>query len=230
MDETRDGAPEGARRATAAEAERLVVATITAHAESLLGTARRHSLCADDAQDAYQRGLEIFLRRAPRLDPERASRWLHTVVKHEAMAVRRLRQHVVASEELDLDAHEARHVPTPEEQALAFDDVARSAEALRQLKPQEVRALWLQMQGLSYREIERTTGWTYTKVSCQIGLRPGRAAVMLLANPLVRLHAASCVTQSPCKGGRSLRLPSSFPAAPYLRRGEVGCAPELAPK
>ncbi len=119
------------------------------------------------------------MRHAPRLDPERASRWLHTVVKHEAMAVRRARQQLVASEEVDLDAHEARHVPTPEEQGLAFDDVARSAEALRGLKPQEVRALWLQMQGLSYREIERSTGWTYTKVSCQIGLlrrllRPAR--------------------------------------------------------
>ncbi len=129
----------------------------------------------DDAQDAYQRGLEIFLRHAARLDPERASRWLHTVVEHEAMAVRRLRQQLVASEEIELDGHEARHVPTPEEQVLAFDDVARYAEALGQLKPQEVRALWLQMQGLSYREIERSTGWTYTKVSCQVGLREAPA-------------------------------------------------------
>ncbi len=44
MDDTEHGAPEGDRRARAAEAERLVVATITAHAESLLRTARRHSL------------------------------------------------------------------------------------------------------------------------------------------------------------------------------------------
>ncbi|MDP9435723.1 MAG: hypothetical protein M3P93_11240, partial [Actinomycetota bacterium] len=84
MDDTQHDAPQRARRGTAEEAERLVVATITAHAESLLRTARRHSLCADDAQDAYQRGLEIFLRHAARLDPERASRWLHTVVEHEA--------------------------------------------------------------------------------------------------------------------------------------------------
>src|SRR6266516_879161 len=37
----------------------LVLATIASHAASLLGTARRYSLCADDAQDAYQRALEI---------------------------------------------------------------------------------------------------------------------------------------------------------------------------
>jgi RNA polymerase sigma factor (sigma-70 family) len=165
MDDTTLGGPEGTRQVMAPEAERLVIATIAAHANSLLRTARRHSLCVDDAHDAYQRGLEIFLRHAARLDPERASRWLHTVVKHEAMAVRRTRQQLVAADEVDLDAHEARHVATPEEQVLEGDEVARSAEALQRLKPQEVRALWLQMQGLSYREIERETGWSYTKVN-----------------------------------------------------------------
>jgi hypothetical protein len=40
------------------------------------------SSCADDAQDAYQRGLEILLRHADRLDSERAAGWLHTVVNH----------------------------------------------------------------------------------------------------------------------------------------------------
>ncbi len=110
MDDTQHDAPQRARRGTAEEAERLVVATITAHAESLLRTARRHSLCADDA---YQRGLEIFLRHAARLDPERASRWLHTVVEHEAMAVRRLRQQLVASEEIDFDGHEPATSPPP---------------------------------------------------------------------------------------------------------------------
>ena len=37
-------------------------------------------MCADDAHDAYQRGLEILMRHAARLDPERAAGWLHTVV------------------------------------------------------------------------------------------------------------------------------------------------------
>ncbi len=44
MDDTEHGALQRARRATAEEAERLVVATIAAHAEALLRTARRHSL------------------------------------------------------------------------------------------------------------------------------------------------------------------------------------------
>jgi DNA-directed RNA polymerase specialized sigma24 family protein len=64
------------------QAERLVLDLIAAHADSLLRTARRYSLCADDAQDAYQRGLEILLRHAARLDSDRAGGWLHTVVNH----------------------------------------------------------------------------------------------------------------------------------------------------
>jgi hypothetical protein len=81
----------------------LVVRTVREHAPSLLRTARRHSLCADDAHDAYQRGLEIFLRRAETLEPEAVAGWLHQVVKHEAMAVRRQRQRLLAVDVADLD-------------------------------------------------------------------------------------------------------------------------------
>ena len=88
MQEMIDGAPAAARLRSADQAHALVVSLVSAHADSLLRVARRHSLCADDAQDAYQRGLEILLRHGDRLDPERAAGWLHTVVKHEAMAVR----------------------------------------------------------------------------------------------------------------------------------------------
>src|SRR4051812_21178215 len=43
------------------EADRLVLEIVGRHAESLLAVARRHSLCPDDAQDAYQRAMEILL-------------------------------------------------------------------------------------------------------------------------------------------------------------------------
>ena len=43
--------------------------------------------------------------------------------------------------------------------------MARSAEALHGLKPQEVRALWLKALGHSYEQICEVTGWTYTKVN-----------------------------------------------------------------
>jgi RNA polymerase sigma factor (sigma-70 family) len=152
------------RRSPEAAAE-LVVQTIQAHADSLLRLARKHSLCADDAQDAYQRAMEIFMRRAATLEPQTVAGWVHTVVKHEAMAVRASRLQIVSAHDVDLDAREAGHLPSPEERMLSFDMVTRSAEALQRLKPQEVRALWLKAAGHSYAQIAESTGWTYTKVN-----------------------------------------------------------------
>src|SRR3954467_301713 len=162
-----DEAPSGALRVQRSpeQAEQLILDLIAAHADSLLRTARRYSLCADDAQDAYQRALEILMRHAARLDADRAGGWLHTVVKHEALAINKSRSRIVGGEEVDLDAIETRTSPSPEDRVLAFEQVARSAEALQRLKPQEVRALWLKAMGNSYQEICDATGWSYTKVN-----------------------------------------------------------------
>ena len=145
-------------------AEELILRTIAAHADSLLRTARRHSLCADDAHDAYQRAIEIFMARAHRLDAARAPGWLHVVVKREAQAIRSDRRRILLGSDVDLDVHEST-IATPEEQLLSFDMVNRSAEALKRLRPNELRALWLRAQGHSYSEIQAMTGWTYSKVN-----------------------------------------------------------------
>jgi RNA polymerase sigma factor (sigma-70 family) len=142
----------------------LVVQTIAEHATSLLGTARRYSLCADDAQDAYQRALEIFLRHADGLDPAGAAPWLRTVIKHEALAVRATRLRIVGPAEADLDGHEARELPGADERAIAFERLQRSAEALQRLKPHELRALVLKAHGYSYQEICELTGRSYTNI------------------------------------------------------------------
>ncbi len=157
-------APEGARLSVA-RADELVMQLVSEHADSLLRVARRYSLCADDAHDAYQRGMEILLRHARRLDPDRAPGWIHTVVKHEALAINRSRRRIVGSGEIDLDALEASTVASPEEHAESAERVARTAEALHSLKPQEVRAMWLRALGHSYEQIATSTGWTYTKVN-----------------------------------------------------------------
>src|SRR3712207_5579292 len=145
----------------------LVVATVAAHADSLLRVARRYTDCAADAEDAYQRTMEIFVRNAGRLDPGSAHKWVHTVCKHEAMEVRRQRARLVGvGEEASLDAlDDGRHVASTEERSERFDELTRAAEALRRLKPQEVTALVLKAQGLSYNEIAEREGWTYTKVN-----------------------------------------------------------------
>jgi RNA polymerase sigma factor (sigma-70 family) len=147
------------------DAEELILRTVAAHADSLLRTARRFSLCPDDAQDAYQRTLEIFMANADRLDLDSAAGWLHVVVRREAQAIRRSRQRSVASDDVDFDKYESRSSPTPDERLASFDLVGRAAEALQRLKPQELRALWLKAQGHSYNEISALTGWSYTKVN-----------------------------------------------------------------
>lgn len=157
-----DGQGRGGR---GADAEDLILRTVAAHADSLLRTARRFSLCPDDAQDAYQRTLEIFMAHADRLDLDSAAGWLHVVVRREAQAIRRSRQRTVASDEVDFDKYESNSIPTPDERLASFDLVNRAAEALQRLKPQELRALWLKAQGHSYNEISALTGWSYTKVN-----------------------------------------------------------------
>src|SRR3954464_10267455 len=141
--------------------DELVVQVIAAHAAALLRTARRYSDNADDAHDAYQRALEIFLTRAGRLRRETVVNWLHQVVKHEALAIREARRRLVASEDVEPDGH----VATPEERVVAIDRTPRAAEGLARLKPQEAQALWLKAQGLSYQEIAERQAWSYTKVN-----------------------------------------------------------------
>jgi hypothetical protein len=87
------------------------------------------------------------------------------VVKREAQAIQRARRKILMSTEVDLDGQEAVRLPTPEEQLLRFDMISRSAEALKRLKPHELRALWLRAQGHSYSDISAITGWSYTKVN-----------------------------------------------------------------
>lgn len=148
--------------------EDRVAAMMAEHGRTLLRTANHFSLCHDDALDAYQRALEIFLRRADRVLPETEVAWLKVVVKHEALAIRRARSESVSGEEPDLDARTEPTARPLDEQVASGERVSRSAEALRALKPDERRALMLKAQGYSYEEIGAHLGWTYTKTNRSI--------------------------------------------------------------
>jgi RNA polymerase sigma factor (sigma-70 family) len=146
-------------------AEVRVAAVAARHERTLLRIARQSSLCHDDALDAYQRALEIFVRRVETVDPATELAWLKVVVRHEAMAIRRARMESVAGEELDLDAFVPSGERSVEEKLAAEERVQRSAEALRTLKPDQAEALMLKAHGLSYDEIGARNGWSYTKVN-----------------------------------------------------------------
>src|SRR3954451_3803508 len=118
----------------------------------MLRLARQHSLCDDDAFDAYQRALEIFLERIDRVyAPE--GPWLRTVVKHESMRIRNGRQRILDSEHIDFDEHASTDVGDAAERMAGFERVARAAEALQGCKTDEVHALLLRADGNSYAEI-----------------------------------------------------------------------------
>jgi len=153
------------RRPTRAEIEPAALALLQRHGAAIMAAARRYAATPEDAEDAYQRGVEILLTKAPTTAEEELVPWLRTVVKHEAWALRRQRQRAAP-------VADDGHVPEPpSEPALTHDQAERidrlriGAEALKQLKPQEIRALVLRAEGYSYKQIQELTGWTYTKVN-----------------------------------------------------------------
>ena len=164
--------------------EERVAAVMASHGRLLLRVANQWSLCHDDALDAYQRGLEIFLRRADAVHPSTEVAWLKVVIKHEALAIRRSRQETVSCEEPDLDAEAPPAQRTLEEVVAGGERVDRSAEALRALKPDERRALLMKAQGYSYTEIGERCGWTYTNVCGPVSITPDpKAGTVLNTSP-----------------------------------------------
>jgi RNA polymerase sigma factor (sigma-70 family) len=145
-------------------------------------TARRLSLCADDAEDAFQRAVEILLTRAPDRPPAALIAWMQVVTRREALAVRRARERILAAWREgagDLFDGLLCERPGPMEHAERRDRVAAAARALAVLKPDERLAIVLQAHGYSYAEICELCGWTYTKVNrC---LAEGRARLRRLA-------------------------------------------------
>jgi len=138
---------------------------VSRHGAAVLRVANQFSLCHDDALDAYQRALEIYLRRMDTVEPATEGAWLRVVVKHEAMAIRRARLESVERHDLDLDENVDGELRDVEDAVAGGERVVRSVEALHALKPDEARALLLKAEGLSYQEIGRRFGWSYTKVN-----------------------------------------------------------------
>jgi len=154
--------------------KRAAIEVIAKHEGSLKQTARRFSLCADDAEDAYQRAMEILLTKAPTTQAHELSRWTHTVIRHEALAIRRNRERLLGNGAASPESEAAKTdwvalIPAtgdgPDGRVERRERIARSREALQALKPAELRALTLLAEGYSYAEICERTGWSYTKVN-----------------------------------------------------------------
>ena len=154
-------------RPSRGEVEPAALQVIARHGPLILGSARRYSLSPEDAEDAYQRGLEILLTKAPTTSEEELVPWLRTVVKHEALAIRRQRQRATPTGDDALEGAASDAAPSgiTHDQAERLERLRVGAEAMGRLKPQEVRCLLLLAEGYSYKQICAETGFTYTKVN-----------------------------------------------------------------
>jgi RNA polymerase sigma factor (sigma-70 family) len=168
----REGTERSPSRDAEAARKRAAVELFARHEATLRRTASRYSMCLDDVDDVLQRALEILLTKAPSEDQRELIRWMQTVVKHEALAVRRDRERILSGPAARVreDGEDwvallpAREVG-PAERVERREAVARSREALQALKPQELRALGLLAEGYTYAEIAEITSFSSTKVN-----------------------------------------------------------------
>lgn len=197
------GEAKGASTLDEAARKRAAVELVARHDGALRRTARRYSLCGQDAEDAYQRALEILLTKAPAGRGRDLLAWMTTVTKHEALAVRRDREQLLGRPRFDREEGEDRdpvaRVPSgvadPSERLERREEIARSREAIRALKPAERRALTLLGEGYSYAEIGEITGFSRTKVRLK-----------LFSASCCRLPARAAITSSLVMG--SIQYPS----------------------
>jgi RNA polymerase sigma factor (sigma-70 family) len=151
-------------RPSRAEIETVALDVIRRRGAEVLSTARRHAASVEDAEDAYQRALEILLTKAPSTDEDVLVPWLKVVVKHEAYALRRAQARDVPAQHSKLDSLPG-DLGDAEESAERLDRLRVGAEALQRLKPQETRCMVLLAEGYTYQQIQEATGFSYTKVN-----------------------------------------------------------------
>ena len=75
-----------------ADERRAAVIRAMAQAPGLVRFAARYTSSIHDAEDAYQRAMEIALRQAPVTGDRDFIAWLHSVIKNEARSIVRDRR------------------------------------------------------------------------------------------------------------------------------------------
>src|SRR2546423_9007385 len=121
-------------RPSRADIEPAALELIERHGAQIMATARRYSATAEDADDAYQRALEILLTKAPSTSEDDLVPWLKTVVKHEAWALRRQRErHTPPTDDGEVRVGTSGDAAT-HERAESFERLRHGAEALALLK------------------------------------------------------------------------------------------------
>ncbi len=151
---------------TDAERRRAACDAMSA-APGLIRYAVRYTRSLHDAEDAYQRAMEIALTRAPTVEPQRFMAWLRTVLRNEALAVSSARRREGPGLGADVADAEGATV----EEAVPVDVLAEWRERYRSIQDglagltdAQRTCLMLQTAGASYERIHEITGFSLRKV------------------------------------------------------------------
>jgi DNA-directed RNA polymerase specialized sigma24 family protein len=155
--------------------DRVAADLVARYGEMIMLDAIEFSVSHEDAEDAYQRSLEVLLTKAPTDDPNQLVPWLRVVVRNEAHQIRRTRKRHDSMrgspDAVDAIEHDGR---TPADTAEAVSRVEMGFEALGRLSRDQMRCLLAHAEGLEYDEIAAATGFSTRKVARCI--QHGRAA------------------------------------------------------
>ena len=151
-----------------AEQRRQAVCAALAGGPGLIRYAARFTQSIEDAEDAYQRSMEIALTRAPVIDAAGFSSWLHVVIKNEALAIadERRRELPMADRDLEATATRDRAGATSEPDAvMEWRERYRAIhDAMCGLTHPQRTCLMLRSAGLSRPEIAAITGYSERKI------------------------------------------------------------------
>lgn len=152
------------------EDRRRAICSVMGRAPVLIRYARRYVSCVDDAEDAYQRAMEIALTKAPATEPGRLVAWLYTVVRNEALAVaeERSRQRLGRAEDVAVTADGSATGASLERDAEWRERYRGIQDALGSLSQQQRTCVMLQSAGLSYDQIAEATGFSHRQIERSI--------------------------------------------------------------
>lgn len=144
----------------------LVERFVSDHGTALMRVARLHAGNAADADDAYQRTLEVMLTKAPdSADDDSLMAWASTVARNEALMQHRRRKRLTHDSFEEISKSWVDAPAGPDERLVESERLGHGREALMRLTPDQTRLLLLRADGLGYDEICELTGYSYAKVN-----------------------------------------------------------------
>ncbi len=148
------------------EERRHAVCMAMARAPGLIRFAARYTRSLEDAEDAYQRGMEIALTSAPVTDADQLVAWLHKIIRREAAVIARVRQREepIPHEDLDAITAQAEQPAGPDAVAEWRERYRGQQDAWSGLTDAQKVCLLLRSKGVSRAEIQVLTGFSERKV------------------------------------------------------------------